>query len=108
VYGVDACTERHRHRYEVNPAYIDDLEAGDLTFSGTAGRRMEIVELADHPYFIGTQFHPEFRSRPDRASPPFVGLVDAVLDRVTAREDRESGERTAPDAAGDETEVELR
>jgi len=82
VYDAEVCTERHRHRYEVNPEYIDDLEAGSLTFSGRAGNRMEIVELDDHPYFLGTQFHPEFRSRPDRASPPFVGLVDAVLDTV--------------------------
>ncbi|MFD1632236.1 glutamine hydrolyzing CTP synthase [Haloplanus ruber] len=82
VYDAEVCTERHRHRYEVNPEYIDDLEAGSLRFSGRAGNRMEIVELDDHPYFLGTQFHPEFRSRPDRASPPFVGLVDAVLDTV--------------------------
>ncbi|MFB6096264.1 MAG: CTP synthase [Haloferacaceae archaeon] len=80
VYGAASCTERHRHRYEVNPEYIDDLEAGDMVFSGKAGNRMEIVELRDHPYFLGTQFHPEFRSRPDRASPPFVGLIDAVID----------------------------
>ncbi|WP_338739834.1 glutamine hydrolyzing CTP synthase [Haloplanus salilacus] len=88
VYGADSCTERHRHRYEVNPEYIDDLEAGSLTFSGRANNRMEIVELDDHPFFLGTQFHPEFRSRPDRASPPFVGLVESVLDRtdVTERE----------------------
>jgi len=92
VYGDTSCTERHRHRYEVNPEYIPQLEADGLTFSGYAGNRMEIVERADHPYFIGTQFHPEFRSRPDRASPPFVGLLDAVLDE---RDD----ERT------DETEV---
>ncbi|WP_435070103.1 glutamine hydrolyzing CTP synthase [Haloplanus sp. C73] len=83
VYEADSCTERHRHRYEVNPEYIDDLEAGELTFSGRAGNRMEIVELDDHPYFLGTQFHPEFRSRPDRASPPFVGLVEATLDQIT-------------------------
>jgi CTP synthase len=88
VYDADSCTERHRHRYEVNPEYIDDLEAGALTFSGRAGNRMEIVELDDHPYFLGTQFHPEFRSRPDRASPPFLGLVEATLDRV-ADEERE-------------------
>jgi CTP synthase len=78
VYGAEECTERHRHRYEVNPAYIDDLEAGALTFSGSSGRRMEILERDDHPYFLGTQFHPEFRSRPDRASPPFVGLIEAI------------------------------
>jgi len=82
VYGTDSCTERHRHRYEVNPEYIDDLEAGELTFSGRAGNRMEIVELDDHPYFLGTQFHPEFRSRPDRASPPFVAFVEATLAQV--------------------------
>ncbi|WP_313694558.1 CTP synthase [Halorarum halobium] len=86
VYGADTCTERHRHRYEVNPEYIEDLEAGELAFSGRAGRRMEILERADHPYFLGTQFHPEFRSRPDRASPPFVGLLDAVLERTDPRE----------------------
>ncbi|GGK70348.1 CTP synthase [Haloarcula sebkhae] len=81
LYGGESCTERHRHRYEVNPEYIDDLEAAGLKFSGRAGNRMEILELGpeDHPYFIGTQFHPEFRSRPTRASPPFVGLLEAVL-----------------------------
>ncbi|SFK74888.1 CTP synthase [Halogranum rubrum] len=86
VYGADSCTERHRHRYEVNPEYIDELEAGDMVFSGKAGNRMEIVERTDHPFFLGTQFHPEFRSRPDRASPPFVGLVDAVLEQVAKKE----------------------
>jgi CTP synthase len=79
LYDATACTERHRHRYEVNPGYIEDLEEAGLRFSGRSGRRMEILELPDHPYFLGTQFHPEFRSRPVRASPPFVGLVDAVL-----------------------------
>ncbi|TKX43515.1 CTP synthase [Halorubrum sp. ARQ200] len=79
VYGADACTERHRHRYEVNPEYIDALEADGLVFSGRADNRMEILERADHPFFFGTQAHPEFRSRPDRASPPFVSLVEAAL-----------------------------
>jgi CTP synthase len=79
LYDADACTERHRHRYEVNPEYIDDLEAAGMVFSGTSGNRMEILELPDHPYFLGTQFHPEFRSRPTRASPPFVGFVDGMV-----------------------------
>lgn len=74
------CVERHRHRYEVNPNYIAQLEENGLCFSGRVGNRMEILELPDHPYFLGTQFHPEFRSRPGRASPPFVGLIDAVLE----------------------------
>jgi len=82
VYGATSCVERHRHRYEVNPAYIDRLETGGLAFSGVAGPRMELLEREDHPFFLGTQFHPEFRSRPDRASPPFVGFLDAVLERV--------------------------
>jgi len=80
VYDDTTCTERHRHRYEVNPEYIDDLENAGLIFSGRTNNRMEILELEDHPYYVGTQFHPEFRSRPGRASPPFVGLLDAILD----------------------------
>ncbi|WP_299265797.1 glutamine hydrolyzing CTP synthase [Halorientalis sp.] len=82
VYGDTSCTERHRHRYEVNPEYIDDLEDAGLVFSGHTNNRMEILELSDHPYYLGTQFHPEFRSRPGRASPPFVGLLEAVLDEA--------------------------
>ena len=90
IYEADACTERHRHRYEVNPNYIDQLESGEMTFSGKAGRRMEILELDEHPFFVGTQFHPEFRSRPDRASPPFVGFLDAVIDRSEPQSNTQS------------------
>ena len=79
LYGASTCTERHRHRYEVNPEYIPDLEAAGMVFSGTSGERMEVLELPDHSYFLGTQFHPEFRSRPTRASPPFVGFLDAIV-----------------------------
>ncbi|EMA67907.1 CTP synthase [Halorubrum kocurii] len=86
VYDADSCTERHRHRYEVNPEYIDELEADGLTFSGRADNRMEILERADHPFFFGTQAHPEFRSRPDRASPPFVALVEAALESTDTTE----------------------
>ena len=87
VYGAASCTERHRHRYEVNPEYIDALETDGLRFSGRAENRMEILERDDHPFFFGTQAHPEFRSRPDRASPPFVALVEAALESTdtTAR-----------------------
>jgi CTP synthase len=94
LYGADSCTERHRHRYEVNPRYIQAFEDAGLVFSGTAGNRMEILELPEHPFFLGTQFHPEFRSRPGRASPPFVGFLDAVLDR-----------HGRPEGAGEEEEV---
>ena len=90
LYEADSCMERHRHRYEVNPEYIDDLTSRDLVFSGRAGNRMEILELDEHPYFIGTQFHPEFRSRPTRASPPFTGLLDAVLALIEAEREVEA------------------
>jgi CTP synthase len=80
VYGDTSCTERHRHRYEVNPEYIEELEAAGLTFSGRADNRMEILELTDHEFFFGTQFHPEFRSRPGQASPPFVTLVETIVE----------------------------
>jgi CTP synthase len=114
VYGDDHCVERHRHRYEVNPAYVDRLASAGLRFSGQAGRRMEILEREDHPFFLGTQFHPEFRSRPDRASPPFVAFLDAVLEtagtagRTDPRErDPDEGERS-PHAGGDgESEVRI-
>ncbi|GAB7092614.1 CTP synthase [Halorubrum luteum] len=86
VYDADSCTERHRHRYEVNPEYIDELEGDGLRFSGRADNRMEILERADHPFFFGTQAHPEFRSRPDRASPPFVALVEAALESTETTE----------------------
>jgi len=84
VYGAESCTERHRHRYEVNPEYIDRLEDAGLVFSGRAGNRMEILELPDHPFFLGTQFHPEFRSRPGRASPPFLAFVETILETAEA------------------------
>ena len=92
VYGDTSCVERHRHRYEVNPEYIEDLEDAGLTFSGRSHNRMEVLELDDHPYFLGTQFHPEFRSRPGRASPPFVGLLDAVLGNELGAADEPEGE----------------
>ena len=90
VYGDAVCVERHRHRYEVNPQYIDDLEAAGLRFSGRAGRRMEVLELPGHPFFLGTQFHPEFRSRPGRPSPPFVGLLEAALSRQAVPDEVEA------------------
>jgi len=99
IYGDTSCTERHRHRYEVNPNYIEELETDGLVFSGHAGPRMEVLERDDHPYFVGTQFHPEFRSRPDRASPPFVGLLDAVLDETDPHGDESTDDR---DAVADE------
>ena len=85
VYGSNEVTERHRHRYEVNNSYRDQLTDGGMVISGTSpdGSLVEFVELskADHPYFVATQAHPEFKSRPNRAHPLFVGLVKASLER---------------------------
>jgi CTP synthase len=83
LYGGDMeIHERHRHRYEVNPEMVEELEAAGMRFVGkdTEGERMEIIELTGHPYFFATQYHPEFKSRPNRPSPPFVGLIEAALD----------------------------
>ena len=88
VYGAPYVDERHRHRYEVANAYRGTLEEHGLVFSGTSpdGRLVEFVELpaSVHPFYVGTQAHPEFRSRPTRAHPLFAGLVDAALDRAQA------------------------
>eukprot|EP00850_Spirogloea_muscicola_P001904 SM000007S20864 [mRNA] locus=s7:632755:638736:+ [translate_table: standard] len=72
--------ERHRHRYEVNPEMVPQLEEAGLRFVGRdeSGRRMEIVELTGHPYYVGVQFHPEFKSRPGRPSAVFLGLILAA------------------------------
>jgi CTP synthase len=79
--GREAVLERHRHRYEVNPTFVDRIHEGGLLFVGRdeAGERMEIAELPDHPYYVGCQFHPEFLSRPLHPSPPFLGLLLASL-----------------------------
>jgi CTP synthase len=91
IWQVDACKirslygagetvdERHRHRYEVNPDLIEGIEAAGLKFVGKdeTGQRCEIFELDNHPYYVGVQYHPEFKSRPGRPSPPFLGLLQA-------------------------------
>ena len=80
LYGEgESVDERHRHRYEVNPDLIERIEAAGLVFVGKdeTGQRCEIFELEGHPYYIGVQYHPEFKSRPGRPSPPFLGLLKA-------------------------------
>ena len=81
LYGEKHIRERHRHRYEFNPEYRESLEAAGLRISGVNPQRglAEIVEIKDHPFFIGCQFHPEFKSRPMHAHPLFDGLVEAAL-----------------------------
>jgi len=79
--GAEHVDERHRHRYEVNPELIEQIESAGLKYVGKdeTGQRCEIMELDDHPYFVGTQYHPEFKSRPNRPSPPFLGLLKAAV-----------------------------
>ena len=83
MYGKEKIMERHRHRYEVNPAIVPDLEAAGMYFVGRntdlSGERMEIIELdkSVHPYFVASQFHPEFTSRPEKPSPLFLGLLQS-------------------------------
>jgi CTP synthase len=93
VYGAEVIYERHRHRFEVNNRYRATLEAAGMVLSGTSpdGRLVEIVELRDHPWFVASQFHPEFKSRPERPHPLFHGFVatalalrDGVEPRLTA------------------------
>lgn len=80
LYDAETAVERHRHRYEVNQAFISDIEAGGLVISGTSpdGKLVEFVEAEGHPFFVATQAHPEFKSRPGRAHPLFAGLVRAA------------------------------
>lgn len=100
TYGATEVSERHRHRYEVNNDYRDRLAEAGLRFSGTSpdGRLVEFVELPreEHPYYVSTQAHPEFRSRPHRAHPLFSGLVDAALAR------RAGGSAAEHDVSGTE------
>ena len=93
IYGATEISERHRHRYEVNTAYRDRLEAKGLIFAGMSpdGLLPETVELADHPWFIGVQYHPELKSPPVRAAPAVrelhrggEGAEPAGVERVLA------------------------
>ena len=88
VYGSETAVERHRHRYEVNNSYREQLEKAGMVFSGTSpdGSLVEFLELPRevHPYYVSTQAHPEFKSRPTKGHPLFVGLIDASLKRQEA------------------------
>ena len=85
--GAKTITERHRHRFEFNPDYREQLESAGLKISGVSAKEglVEIVEITDHPFFIGAQFHPEFQSRPNEPHPIFSGFVKAALDIAQAK-----------------------
>ena len=105
LYGRDMVLERHRHRYEVNPRYHRDLAKAGLTLSGLSpdGRLAEMIELTDHPFFIASQFHPEFKSRPTRAHPLFRGLIEAGL-----KHQQNANEKAERNGLGPQTMDELK
>ena len=82
-YGTNIISERHRHRYEFNNSYRDILKKAGLTLSGMSpdGTLVETVELTDRPFFVGVQYHPEFKSRPNKPHPLFRGFIEAALSR---------------------------
>ena len=86
LYGTEEINERHRHRYEFNNAYREQFEAKDFVFSGTSpdGALVELIELKDHPYYMATQAHPEFKSKPVQAHPLFAGFIKAAHEHTNA------------------------
>jgi len=107
IYGAPQISERHRHRYEFNPRYEDELGGHGLVFSGKSpdGKFIEIVELPDHPWFLGCQFHPEFKSKPLDPHPLFVSFVKAAYEhrlRDEASNDPEEDAAIAREASADD------
>jgi CTP synthase len=102
AYGETVVSERHRHRYEFNYNYRSRFEEAGFVCSGTSPdkRLVEFIELADHPYWVGTQAHPEFKSRPDRPHPLFRDLIGSALahrgGRMPAHEGTVQGHREVP------------
>ena len=91
LYGnVDSVDERHRHRYEVNPKYVAELEKQGMVFTGQSedGNRMEVMELSGHSYYVGVQYHPEYLSRPLKPSAPFVGFILSASNKLNSYLDR--------------------
>jgi CTP synthase len=101
IFGACEISERHRHRYEFNPAYEAVLSDNGLVFSGKShdGKFIEIVELPDHPWFLGCQFHPEFKSKPLAPHPLFVSFIRAAYEhrmKDEAMKESEEAETVAP------------
>jgi CTP synthase len=87
AYGTTVVSERHRHRYEFNPVYRRRFDGSGFRCSGTSpdGRLVEFIELDDHPFWVGTQAHPEFKSRPTNPAPLFRDFIGAAVDRAEGR-----------------------
>ncbi|TNF72746.1 MAG: CTP synthase [Acidobacteria bacterium] len=106
TYGVPEISERHRHRYEVNQKYLQQLTDNGLVVSGMSpdGKFVEMIELADHPWFLGCQFHPEYKSKPTDPHPLFVSYIRAALEEQRRRQDPERArEREVVTVAGETT-----
>ena len=97
LYGSPVVSERHRHRYEFNSRYADSYLDVGVRCSGLSpdGRLVEFIEHVEHPFYVGTQAHPEFKSRPNRAHPLFAGLIQAASRRADERDGRLRVEETA-------------
>ena len=92
LFGKKEIQERHRHRYEVNNQYRDELSQAGMRIAGTSpdGRIVEMIELREHPFFVGTQGHPEFKSRPNHAHPLFRGFIEAAVNNTDTGKDEEN------------------
>ncbi len=103
-YQNDAISERHRHRYEFNNVYRQQFIANGMTFSGTSpdGSLVEVIEIADHPWFVAVQYHPEFKSKPTAAQPLFASFIGAA---VLTKADRALGAKEMEESAGDTQEI---
>jgi CTP synthase len=103
AYGVDAIDERHRHRYEFNSAYRESFENAGMLVAGASpdGTLVEVIELRDHPWFVATQYHPEFQSKPTAAHPLFRDFIAAAITRASRARDKASSAReSAVESAG--------
>jgi len=98
IYGDTEVTERHRHRYEFNMKYRGRMNAKGFVISGTSpdGTLAELIELRDHPYFLGCQYHPEFQSKPNKPHPLFRGFIQAALAYEPNREPHAPGDQESP------------
>ena len=87
AYGTTEVEERHRHRFEFNNDYREAMQDAGMALAGLSpnGHLVEIVEIPDHPWFVGAQFHPEFKSRPDRPHPLFYGFVKAAVEKMETK-----------------------
>ena len=87
VYGKTEISERHRHRYEFNNSYREEFEKAGMDIVGVSpnGKYVETIEIKDHPYFVACQYHPEFKSRPNRPHPLFTGWIKAVIEKRSGK-----------------------